>query len=113
MNFSDYQKQAWTTAAHPDAGDTFTYPTLGLVGEAGELADKIKKQMRDKGAFKPSDVSAEDREEILKELGDVLWYVSCLATEFDEDLQAVAQRNIDKLQSRQQRGAIGGDGDNR
>lgn len=113
MNFSEYQQQARVTAKYPEAGDNFVYPTLGLVGEAGEFADKMKKQIRDKNVFKPSDVSAEDCEQILKELGDVLWYVANLASEFDTDLEAVAQRNLDKLKGRKERGTLGGDGDNR
>jgi len=113
MNFSEYQTQARVTALYPNAGDDFIYPTLGLVGEAGEFANKIKKLMRDQQVFKPSEVSAETKQEVLKELGDVLWYVSCIASEFDVELNDVAQYNFDKLRSRQERGTLNGDGDNR
>jgi NTP pyrophosphatase (non-canonical NTP hydrolase) len=113
MNFSEYQTQARVTALYPNAGDDFIYPTLGLVGEAGEFANKIKKLMRDQQVFKPSEVSAETKQEVLKELGDVLWYVSCIASEFDVELNDVAQYNLDKLRSRQERGTLNGDGDNR
>ena len=113
MNFSEYQTQARVTALYPNAGDDFIYPTLGLVGEAGEFANKIKKLMRDQQVFKPSEVSAETKQEVLKELGDVLWYVSCIASEFDVELNDVVQYNLDKLRSRQERGTLNGDGDNR
>lgn len=113
MQFSDYQKESRATAKYPDLDNNFVYPTLGLVGEAGEVADKIKKLQRDQGVFTPSEVTAETKAEITKELGDVLWYVAQLATEFGVDLDEVAQQNIDKLLSRLDRGVIGGSGDNR
>jgi len=113
MKFSDYQKQSRATAKYPDIDNNFVYPTLGLVGEAGEVAEKMKKLQRDKNMFTPADVTDDVRNEILKELGDVLWYVSQLATEFQLDLGDIAQQNIDKLLSRLERGQIGGSGDNR
>ena len=113
MNFSDYQTRSRVTANYPNAGDDFIYPTLGLVGEAGEFADKVKKLIRDQNVFKPSEVNDELKRELKKELGDVLWYVANIATEFKFDLDDVAQTNIDKLQSRMDRGMLGGDGDNR
>ncbi len=113
MQFSDYQKQSRATASYPDLGNNFVYPTLGLVGEAGEIAEKIKKLQRDQGIFAPDKVTAETKTDITKELGDVLWYVTQLATEFGVDLDDVAQGNIDKLRSRLDRGVIGGSGDNR
>jgi len=113
MQFSDYQKESRATAKYPDLDNNFVYPTLGLVGEAGEVADKIKKLQRDQGIFTPDKVTNETKAEITKELGDVLWYVAQLATEFGVDLDDVAQGNIDKLRSRLERGAIGGSGDNR
>ncbi|MFT5831910.1 MAG: NTP pyrophosphatase (non-canonical NTP hydrolase) [Candidatus Paceibacteria bacterium] len=113
MQFSDYQKESRATAKYPDLDNNFVYPTLGLIGEAGEVADKIKKLQRDQGVFTPSEVTAETKAEITKELGDVLWYVAQLATEFGVDLDEVAQQNIDKLLSRLDRGVIGGSGDNR
>lgn len=113
MQFSDYQKESRVTAKYPDLGNNFVYPTLGLVGEAGEIADKIKKLHRDRGMFTPAEVTDEVKAEVLKELGDVLWYTAQLATEFGVDLDAVAQQNLDKLRSRMERGVIGGSGDNR
>jgi len=113
MQFSDYQKQSRLTAKYPDIDNNFVYPTLGLVGEAGELAEKVKKLMRDKHMFTPAEVTDDIKAEVLKELGDVMWYTAQLATEFGVDLDAVAEQNIEKLQSRLERGKIGGEGDNR
>jgi len=113
MQFSDYQEKSRVTAKYPDANNNFIYPTLGLVGEAGELAEKVKKLMRDKQMFTPAEVTDDVKAEILKELGDVMWYTAQLATEFGVDLDAVAEKNIEKLQSRLDRGKISGDGDNR
>jgi len=113
MEFSDYQKQSRVTAIYPDAGDNFIYPTLGLVGEAGEFAEKIKKLMRDSQVTKPSQVNDTVKQEVLKELGDVLWYTAQLASEFDVSLEDVAQNNIQKLQDRMKRDQLHGSGDNR
>ena len=82
---------------------------LGLPGEAGEAADKFKKIIRDKGGV----ISTTDREEIVKELGDVMWYVSTVAAYLDVPLSEVAGKNIEKLESRLQRNKIHGAGDNR
>jgi len=113
MQFSEYQKQSRVTAKYPDIDNNFVYPTLGLVGEAGELAEKVKKLMRDKQMFTPSEVTDDVKAEILKELGDVMWYTAQLATEFGVNLDAVAEQNIEKLHSRLDRDQINGDGDNR
>ena len=91
------------------AGKNFIYPTLGLAGEAGEVADVVKKIMRDDGMK----VLPEKREELRKELGDVLWYVAQVATEFDLDLEDIAQTNLTKLFSRMERGVLGGSGNDR
>lgn len=82
---------------------------LGLPGEAGEAADKFKKIIRDKGGV----ISLSDREEIVKELGDVMWYVSTIAAYLDVSLSEVANGNISKLESRLKRNKIHGEGDNR
>ena len=85
------------------------YPTLGLTGEAGEVADKVKKVIRDRqGVF-----DQETCEAIKLELGDVLWYVAQLASELGYDLEQVAEANLQKLSSRAARGRIGGSGDQR
>lgn len=109
MNFEEYQKKSRKTAAYPDAGNNFVYPTLGLAGEAGEVAEKIKKVIRDKSGI----IDDATKEAIEKELGDVLWYVAQIATELDLSLDGVAEKNIEKLFSRLERGKIQGSGDNR
>ncbi len=108
MEINDYQNKARETALYPvDQG--ITYCTLGLAGEAGEVADKVKKIIRDKGGV----VSPKDREELAKELGDVFWYLANLSFELNLALDFVAKKNIEKLSSRKQRGVITGEGDNR
>lgn len=109
MHFEEYQQQSRTTALYPDVGKNFVYPTLGLVGEAGEVADKLKKTIRDDRGI----VTDIKKEEVKKELGDVLWYVAQLSTELGLSLEDVARENLDKLSSRKMRGAIGGSGDDR
>ena len=109
MNFNDYQTKSRKTAGYPAVGHPVIYPTLGLVNEAGEVAGKIKKVFRDKeGQF-----SEETREALKAELGDVLWYISQVATELDLSLDEIAEHNIAKLYDRLERGKIRGDGDNR
>lgn len=109
MTFNEYQKLSRKTAIYPDIGNNFVYPTLGLAGEAGEVAEKIKKVLRDKNGI----VDEAVKEDIKKELGDVLWYVSQVATELGLSLGDVASLNIEKLYSRHKRGKIHGSGDNR
>ncbi len=92
-----------------EGGDADVYPTLGLINEAGEVAGKIKKLFRDKGGV----ISAEDRQALKQELGDVLWYLTQICTELGLSLDEVASANIEKLFSRLERGQIHGDGDNR
>lgn len=107
MNFKEYQKQSRETAIYPDRGKNFVYPTLGLCGEAGEIAEKIKKVLRDDGGK----ISAEKKELIKKELGDVLWYVAQIASELKLSLDDVAKHNLEKLFSRKKRGKLLGGGD--
>ncbi len=109
MDFKEYQKKSRKTAKYPDADRNFVYPTLGLAGEAGEVADKVKKIIRDDGG----EISPEKRKEIELELGDVLWYISQIATELNLSLENVALKNIDKLYSRLKREKLGGSGDKR
>lgn len=109
MKLEEYQNKSRATALYPNVGQNFVYPTLGLAGEAGEVAEKIKKIIRDKAGV----ASAEDKTEIKKELGDVLWYISQIASELDLSLEEVAEGNLAKLQSRHKRGKISGSGDNR
>lgn len=109
MNFQEYQEISRKTAKYPDLGHNFVYPTLGLSGESGEVAEKIKKVIRDKGGL----IDDEARDLIKKELGDVLWYVSQLSTELGLSLDDVAENNIKKIYDRLKRGMISGSGDNR
>lgn len=106
MNLNEYQIEARKTAIYPRILTSVIYPTLGLVGEAGEVAEKVKKQIRD-GDKGPSD------EDIAKELGDVLWYVANLAMDLGYNLEVIARMNLDKLKLRQEKGKLGGSGDNR
>ena len=109
MDLNDYQAAALSTAIYPNKGANFAYPALGLAGEAGEVADKLKKVIRDNDGVLIDQV----RDAVAKEIGDVLWYVSVLAYEMDYDLNEIAQINIDKLNSRKERGVLSGSGDNR
>ena len=109
MDSNDYQTEALRTAIYPNLGENLIYPTLGLVGEAGEVADKIKKIIRDKGGV----MEDSDREKIALEVSDVCWYLAMLAYELDYTLGEIMQMNLDKLASRQQRGVISGSGDDR
>lgn len=109
MTFDEYQKQSRKTAKYPNIGKNFVYPTLGLAGESGEVAEKIKKVLRDKNGI----IDETTRAEITKELGDVLWYLSQIASELGLPLENVASENIKKLFSRKERGKLGGNGDNR
>ena len=109
MNFQTYQKKARLTAQYPNLGSNNIYPTLGLVGEAGEVAEKVKKVIRDKkGIF-----DEESKKGIKKELGDVLWYLSNLCDEFNFSFEEVASQNLEKLKKRASRGMISGSGDDR
>lgn len=109
MDLNGYQQAARTTARYPDVGQNPIYPTLGLAGEAGEVADKVKKVLRDAdGCF-----DEQIREDLKLELGDVLWYVAQLASELDLSLESVAAANLEKLSSRARRGMLGGSGDRR
>ena len=113
MDFDEYQKKAAkydlaeATSNLKDAG--FIEKVLGLVGEAGETADKIKKIIRDKDGV----ASDEDRDLVKKELGDTLWYIAAIARYLDVPLSEIAEGNIDKLESRYQRNKLHGEGDKR
>ena len=95
MTLDAYQQEARKTALYPEAY-RLIYPTLGLAGEAGELANKVKKVLRDQGG----EVTEEIRKALLAELGDVLWYVAQVATDPGASLEAVAQANPEKIRSR-------------
>ena len=109
MELNEYQKAAAVTATYPDRGNNINYVTLGLCGEAGEMANKVKKIMRDHGGVMPDKI----RDFLKDELGDVLWYVAMSADELGTTLEEIARANVAKLASRAARGKIGGDGDSR
>ena len=116
MEINEYQKAALTTAVYPENYKVI-YPALGMNGKAGEVADKVKKVIRDtfvmtddKGAIV---LPVDKRIELAKEIGDVLWYCATLSHDLGFSLEEVAQMNIDKLASRQRRGKLSGSGDNR
>jgi NTP pyrophosphatase (non-canonical NTP hydrolase) len=113
MTFNEYQKQAIITDAYGGSGDflsiAFINKVLGLVGESGEVAEKVKKLQRNKDGV----ITDDDKKELAKELGDVLWYLSAIAHYLDVSLDDVADKNIAKLFDRKQRGVIKSQGDNR
>ena len=113
MNIDEYQEKAKKYDFFDVADDfnqiSFLEKVLGLAGEAGETADKIKKIIRDKGGK----AEVEDKKEIAKELGDVLWYVANIARYMNISMSEVAQMNLDKLESRWERNKLHGEGDNR
>ena len=109
MEINHYQMESRKTAIYPNRGKNAIYPTLGLAGESGEVADKVKKVLRDNNGF----FDKKSKEAIKLELGDVLWYVSQLATELGFELEEVAEANLKKLFNRKLRGQISGSGDNR
>jgi len=106
MKFEEYQKRATATAIYP-AKFSVLYPALGLAGEAGEVADKVKKIVRDNKQL------VDEREELAKELGDVLWYINAMARDIGYSLEVIAEINLNKLESRKERGTLQGSGDNR
>jgi len=106
MTLDEYQQEAGVTAK---SSVDLTYTVLGLNGEAGEVAEKLKKALRDKGGI----LSPRIRGEMALELGDVLWYVAVCANRLGYSLDEIGRMNISKLESRQARGVIGGSGDSR
>lgn len=109
MNMNDYQQAASTTNIYPLGQAGYYAMALGLCGESGEFADKLKKIIRDKeGHFAP-----ENQAQLVQELGDALWYLSQLALWLNVNLSDLAQLNLDKLASREARGKIRGSGDDR
>lgn len=111
LTFDEYQMGAASTAVHPGAleggTEAFVYLALGLNGEAGEVAEKIKKILRDKNGV----MDENDRALIAKEIGDVLWYAARLADEIDFSFELIAANNLAKLLDRKNRGVLTGSGD--
>lgn len=108
MKLDMYQVKAQQTAVY-QVRDGLSYCALGLAGEAGEVADIVKKVLRDDGGH----LTKKAELALAKELGDVLWYVANLAGELGIPLSVIADINLTKLEDRQKRGVLGGSGDNR
>lgn len=104
-----YQQDTRAFAVYPEIGKNLAYPTLGLAGESGEVAEKVKKLMRDQGGV----VDDKFKAAIKKELGDVMWYVAAIASELNMSLGEIAKENVEKLIDRRTRNVMGGSGDNR
>jgi NTP pyrophosphatase (non-canonical NTP hydrolase) len=104
MEFNEYGEFVKSMKVYPEK-HAIVYPTLGLIGEAGEISEKVKKWMRGDREL--------DKEGLLKELGDPLWYIASLADDLGYTLQDVVDANIEKLTSRKERGVLKGSGDNR
>lgn len=102
--FEEYQEFVKSMKVYPEK-HAIVYPALGLVGESGEIAEKVKKYLRGDKEL--------DREGLLKELGDPLWYITSLADDLGYTLQEVVDANVEKLSSRKERGVLKGSGDNR
>lgn len=113
MRLNDYQNKALNTAIYPDRGSgtvtALSYATLGLCGEAGEIAEKVKKIIRDNNGV----ITLDRKEALKKELGDVLWYMAALARELGLQLEDVAEANLFKLAKRQENNTLKGNGDDR
>ena len=107
-DFDMYQKVALTTAIYPRE-QAIIYPTLGLTGEAGEVANKVKKIIRDGSDSKDEKLVSE----IKAEIGDCLWYIAVLANDFDIKLSDIASTNLEKLANRKKNNTIHGSGDTR
>jgi NTP pyrophosphatase (non-canonical NTP hydrolase) len=113
LSFDEYEAEVMPLAVYPNILGNILYPVLGLVGESGEVAEKVKKIWRNQGAVSVDEYSEEQKAELIKELGDVLWYVTATANELGTSLNHVATVNRDKLVSRGQRGVLKSEGDNR
>ena len=99
MNFDDYQTESRKSVVYPYAGSNPVFPALGLAGEAGEIADQVKKAIRDdSGAF-----SERRKVQMKEEMGDALWYIAQIATELGLSLEEIAEVNLTKIRKRYQK----------
>lgn len=115
-SFEQYDAAIGKYEAYPDCGHNLVYPALGLAGEAGELAEKVKKLWRNHGITDgrlPASMVEYHLQGIIKEAGDVLWYLNAIAREMGTTLAEIAQENVRKLTDRAARNVIKGEGDNR
>ena len=111
--FAKYESEVRPLAKYPNVGANMVYPALGLVGEAGEVAEKVKKLWRNQGKMAADACSPEERRELAKEIGDVLWYIQAFAGELGMSLAQIAEMNSRKLLDRAARNVINSAGDNR
>lgn len=113
MEFNEYQKESRKTALYTkdnaNCGSPLVYVALGIAGESGEVVEKIKKLMRNQKGV----ITDESRQDLRKELGDVLWYIAQMATELNITLDDIAKTNLVKLTSRLERGTLHSQGDDR
>jgi len=110
MRMNEYQEKARETAIYKrKEGEITFYPYLGLGGEVGEVLEEVKKAERDEGGS----ITKERKERIVKELGDVLWYVTAIATDLEISLEDIASINIEKLQKRLENNTLRGSGSDR
>jgi NTP pyrophosphatase (non-canonical NTP hydrolase) len=108
MDCNEYQKRAVSTAIYP-ATHKVTYPLIGLAGEVGELCNSYKKVIRDSNGV----ITEEKRKQLKGELGGVSWYLAAVAADLGFTLEEILTYNLEQLQSRKERGVLGGSGDNR
>lgn len=108
-DFDNYQEECKKTAVYPNIGKNYTYPTIGLMGEAGEVANKVKKLIRDDESV----ITEEKRSDISHEIGDMMWYIAQLSTELNLKLSDVVKENLEKLAKRKEENKLHGSGDNR
>ena len=113
MELNFYQNESLGTATYPQLFSNLVYPAMGLAGEAGEVCDKVKKRWRNTEEMSAHGMPTKEWEEIVKELGDVLWYLAAMADELGTTLNHVAEVNLGKLRDRKERGVIKSSGDNR
>lgn len=110
MNFTEYQDDVQELAITKLTGiHEVMYSTLGILGEAGEISEKIKKIVRDKHGI----ISEEDKQLLGKETGDVLFYIAKFLSDIGLDFETIAMENIQKCRDRETRGVVSGSGDNR
>lgn len=96
MDFQSYQQEVLKQGIYPRQGENYVFPSLGLCGEAGEVAEEIKKAIRDDGEM----ITPSRKQAIFLELGDVLWYLTQLANELDLSLDEIAEANLKKIQAK-------------
>jgi len=111
--FGEYSDFVWAFASYPERDNNLVYPALGMAGESGEVAEKVKKLWRNEGQTGAASLSEQKKQELVKEIGDVLWYVNAMARELGVPLEEVARVNAEKLADRAKRNVIKSEGDER